>query len=639
MTAMNRSRQKVMLVSRNLPPLVGGMERLNWHIAAELARVNDVLVVGPEGSAALAPADVEVTEVPLRPLWKFLLAGLRAARREALRWRPHIVLAGSGLTAPIAFVAARACGARTAVYVHGLDIIVDHRVYRWLWLPVLRRFDGAIANSANTADLARRAGVAGGRISVVHPGTSLVSMHEMPDREPASVLDAEQGPILLSVGRLTERKGLPQFITHALPRIVAEYPSARLLIVGDDAPNALRKGAPDQVGVLLAAIESAGMQTHVVRLGPCSDDELAKVYQCAAAHVFPVRHVPGDVEGFGMVAIEAAAHGVPTVAFAVGGVPDAVSDSVSGYLVSPGDYATFASRINHILAGSDDALKAGSRHFAREFAWEKFGERIRAALAVPPVSDPGDGVRQGHAVLDLGSRAAKAKKIEVLLGLAPGSRLRLLEVGTGSGGIAHYFGTHPVLDIEVEAVDVQDARQIFDGYRFTRVESVELPFPDGHFDVVVSNHVIEHVGDATAQAAHLDELRRVMAAGGVGYLAVPNRWMLVEPHYRLAFLSWLPLGWRTTYLKFSGRGHHYDCEPLEMRQLERMLSSSRLEHENLCIEAWRATFEIERPSSLETRLLSMLPDTLMKPFKSIIPTLIYRIQRENCLVDGRRPPR
>jgi Glycosyltransferase len=617
-----------MLVSRNLPPLVGGMERLNWHIAAELAREHDVLVVGPKGSAALAPADVEITEVPLRPLWKFLLAGLRTARREAVRWRPDIVLAGSGLTAPIAYVAARACGARTAVYVHGLDIIVDHRVYRWLWLPVLRRFDSAIANSANTADMARRAGVAGGRISVVHPGTSLAPMHAVPDRQPAAALDPAEGHILLSVGRLTERKGLAQFITHAMPTIIAEHPSARLVVVGDDAPNALRKGASDQVGVLLAAIESAGMQRHVLRRGPCSDDELTRAYERANVHVFPVRHVPGDVEGFGMVAIEAAAHGVPTVAFAVGGVPDAVSDGVSGYLVSPGDYAAFASRVNHILAGSDEALKAGSRQFAREFAWEKFGERIRAALAAPPVSDPGDSVRQGHAVLDLGSRVAKAKKIEVLLGLAPGSPLRLLEVGTGSGGIAHYFGTHPVLDIEVEAVDVQDARQIFEGYRFTRVEGVELPFPDGHFDVVVSNHVIEHVGDATAQAAHLDELRRVMRPGGVCYLAVPNRWMIVEPHYRLAFLSWWPERWRSGWLRFWRRGEHYDCLPLSRGGLEEMLALADLQFEQLHGEALQVLFEIEKPESRILRFfLRRVPRGLYDAIGAMFPTLIYRVWR------------
>jgi phosphatidylinositol alpha-1,6-mannosyltransferase len=98
---VNAARSRILLVTRNLPPLVGGMERLNWHMAEELAKVADVRVVGPEGSAKLAPVGVEVREAPLRPLWKFLLRARALARREARIWKPNLVLAGSGLTAPL----------------------------------------------------------------------------------------------------------------------------------------------------------------------------------------------------------------------------------------------------------------------------------------------------------------------------------------------------------------------------------------------------------------------------------------------------------------------------------------------------------------------------------------------------------
>src|SRR3546814_18660903 len=98
-----------------------------------------------------------------------------------------------------------------------------------------------------------------------------------------------------------------------------------------------------------------------------------------------------------------------------------------------------------------------------------------------------------------------------------------------------------------------------------------LPFADDSFDVVLSNHVIEHVGEQPEQLAHLSELRRVLTPGGIGYLAVPNRWMLVEPHYRLAFLSWWPHAWRSPYLRLMRKGKFYDCEPLQLGQLETML--------------------------------------------------------------------
>lgn len=236
--------------------------------------------------------------------------------------------------------------------------------------------------------------------------------------------------------------------------------------------------------------------------------------------------------------------------------------------------------------------------------------------------------RQPHAVLDLASRNWKALKIERLLNLqARDQPLRLLEIGTGSGGIAHYFATHETLRCEVDAVDVVDNRLISDGYRYQQVEGVALPFDVGIFDVVISNHVIEHVGDEKAQLQHLCEIHRVMRTDGVGYLAVPNRWMLTEPHYRLKFLSWWPRRLRTPYLRLMGKGEFYDCEPLELRQLECMLHAVDFRYRNLCIEALRQTFEIERSQSRATRWLRKIPDALLKPLRPIIPTLIYRIER------------
>lgn len=235
--------------------------------------------------------------------------------------------------------------------------------------------------------------------------------------------------------------------------------------------------------------------------------------------------------------------------------------------------------------------------------------------------------RQPHAVLDLPSRRWKGLKIERLLDLEkrPGP-IRMLEIGTGSGGIAHYFATHPRLECEVHAVDVVDNRQVRDGYRFRLVTDTRLPYEDDAFDVVLTNHVIEHVGNEKAQLDHLREVRRVMAPTGVGYLAVPNRWMLVEPHFRLMFLSWWPHAWRTPYLRLMRKGDHYDCEPLQMKQLERMMERTEFAYCNLCIEAWRITFDIERPESSATRLLRETPDFLLKPLKRIIPTLIYLIE-------------
>ncbi len=199
----------------------------------------------------------------------------------------------------------------------------------------------------------------------------------------------------------------------------------------------------------------------------------------------------------------------------------------------------------------------------------------------------------------------------------------MLEIGCGIGGISHYFGTHTGLECDVDAVDVVDLRQLKEGYRFTRVSGTELPFPDASFDVVISNHVIEHVGDRSSQAHHLSEVRRVMKRGGRGYLAVPNRWQLVEPHYGLAFLSWLPHALRTPYLRLMNKGWFYDCEPLTVVELESLLCKAGFEFDNVCVDAARLTFALERPDSAIISFLLRMPIPILNRTKSIIPTLIY----------------
>jgi SAM-dependent methyltransferase len=236
--------------------------------------------------------------------------------------------------------------------------------------------------------------------------------------------------------------------------------------------------------------------------------------------------------------------------------------------------------------------------------------------------------RLPHAVLDMRSRISKAVKIERLLKLNERQgRLRMLEIGTGSGGIAEYFGTHESERFFMHSIDVVDIRIAKKGYDFTLVSGTDLPFADENFDVVISNHVIEHVGNAAAQRRHLAELRRVLRNDGVGYLAVPNRWMLLEPHFKVRFLSWWPRSWRTPYLRLASgdRKAVYDCEPLQMPEIERMFVDAGLTSHNICIEALRETFEIERQQSLSTKLLRYIPDALLLPMRRFIPTLIYRI--------------
>ena len=622
-------RPKIVLVTRNLPPLLGGMERLNLHMARSLAEWSDLTVIGPIGCRQFLPDNIEVTEIPARPLSAFLLRSFWATWRRSIH-PIHLLIAGSGLAALSTGLAAWRTGAKSVAYVHGLDLMAQHPLYRAAWLPALRRLDHAFANSANTADIASRKGVARGRITVIHPGVTLPEASEDPDDTFRKRHGLGKRPILLSVGRLTARKGLVQFVRHVLPKVKQKYQDVVLVVIGDEAPDALSGAGTGGRAALQNLAAELGLAENVMLLGPCDDDTLSNAYFAADVHVFPVQDIPGDVEGFGMVAIEAAAHGLPTVAFAVGGVPDAVSHGRSGFLVQPGDFNSFAQSTCELLAaGRESRMRGSAREVAAGFQWHYFREHARSALVnvlnrSPTESDEG---RRGHAILDLRSRDAKARKIEALLELPPTSKaLRLLEVGTGSGGIAHYFGNRTSPRFDVDTVDVADTRQIHDGYRFTRVEDVELPFPDTCFDVVVSNHVIEHVGDEAAQRRHLAELRRVIAPNGVGYLAVPNRWQVVEPHYRLAFLSWLPERWRTPYLRLRNRGTNYDCRPLTVPQLEALLSEAGFNFVQQHGRALRLTFELERPTVPIYRwIFKPIPDMVYAALRRAFPTLIYTL--------------
>jgi SAM-dependent methyltransferase len=118
-------------------------------------------------------------------------------------------------------------------------------------------------------------------------------------------------------------------------------------------------------------------------------------------------------------------------------------------------------------------------------------------------------------------RYKKARSIHAVLADHLGGDVRgrdVLDIGCGNGGIAGFFAGQ---GNRVAGVDVADQRKVDqDKFEFHLVGDEHLPFADASFDVVISNHVIEHVDD---QALHLNEIRRVLRSGGCAYLATPNK--------------------------------------------------------------------------------------------------------------------
>lgn len=150
------------------------------------------------------------------------------------------------------------------------------------------------------------------------------------------------------------------------------------------------------------------------------------------------------------------------------------------------------------------------------------------------------------------NRQQKAIKIQKILEdfiQKPLTNYKILDIGCGNGLIAAYLAAQGNF---VTAVDVSDQRDLnaAGDYKFVKISNECLPFDPLSFDIVISNHVIEHVDRHTL---HVSEIIRVLKPQGLCYLATPNRYFPYEVHYKLPFLHWLPQNLFVTSLKLIGK--------------------------------------------------------------------------------------
>ena len=158
-------------------------------------------------------------------------------------------------------------------------------------------------------------------------------------------------------------------------------------------------------------------------------------------------------------------------------------------------------------------------------------------------------------------RRAKARKIIAVLQHAIGVRdlsgLKALDIGCSAGFIADEIAAAGArtTGVDIDEPGLTAARERF-GHRvdFRLARGEDLPFADGELDVVVFNHIYEHVVDPEAVVA---EIRRVLAPTGALYLGIGHKHQIIEPHYKLPFLSWLPQRAAVGYMKLTGKGESY----------------------------------------------------------------------------------
>ncbi|MFH7766358.1 glycosyltransferase family 4 protein [Acinetobacter sp. BSP-28] len=375
--------KKILIITRNLPPLIGGMERLNWHIAEELSKDHDVSIISHIKAKKIAPHETNFYGVPLNPLLVFLIFSFFQTFWLCIVQRPDILFAGSGLTGPIVVFWAKIFNKKSIIYIHGLDIENKSVIYRKIWIPFIRKADHIVANSTPTQELCVRNHIPLTKISIIHPGV------DFPPR-PREVehiqylkdkFKLKNKKVLISVGRLTERKGLNEFIQQALPQIVKDFPNILLLIVGDTANHALNKNMQTSTQLLETA-KAYHVDQHIAFSGKVTDPELSSLFYLSDIHIFPVKHIPEDPEGFGMVAIEAAAHGTPTIAFATGGIIDAVQHEKTGYLIQNQDYQNMTNTIIQVLENKNLISDQECMQYAEKFAWYNLKSKFEKVIVI-----------------------------------------------------------------------------------------------------------------------------------------------------------------------------------------------------------------------------------------------------------------
>ena len=285
-----------------------------------------------------------------------------------------------GAAAPLGLLAR---GLRSAGVVRAVASTHGHET-GWAVLPGARQVLRRIATDVDvvtylgeyTRRLLGRAVDGRTRLDRVPPGVDTESFHPKVDGE---LVRARHGltsrPVVVCVSRLVPRKGQDVLI-RALPEIRRRVPDAALLLVGGgpDLPR-LRRLATDR--------EVAG---HVVLTGPVPWEELPAHYAAGQVFAMPcrTRRAGLDVEGLGIVYLEASATGLPVVAGNSGGAPDAVLDGETGHVVDGRSVAAVADRVASLLADPQKAAEMGRRGRAwveTEWHWDLQATRLRQALA------------------------------------------------------------------------------------------------------------------------------------------------------------------------------------------------------------------------------------------------------------------
>jgi phosphatidylinositol alpha-1,6-mannosyltransferase len=376
---------RLLFVTQDFPPDVGGIQTYSWEIATRLGeRVEALEVIAPRRPSAAAvdrSAPVSITRVAGRPDWLPVTA-LPTVVRRAAGLRADVAVHAQWQTVPASALARRLTGHPRHIVcaAHGRELLFNplsglpggraayDRLRRW----TLAQPDALLPVSRYTAGLLQDRGVSPSRLHVIPNGTNPERFRPRSGTALRDRLGLGARPMLLTVGRLVPRKGVDT-VLRALPRIAASVPEVRYVVAGT---------GPDRDRLERLARQH-GVRERVHFVGHVAHDALAAYYSAADLFVMPAREAPPDVEGFGLVFLEANACGTPAVGARAGGVPDAIVDGETGLLVPPAAPAALGSALTALLhdpAWIDALGRQGRARTVRTANWDQVAGRVHQTL-------------------------------------------------------------------------------------------------------------------------------------------------------------------------------------------------------------------------------------------------------------------
>jgi phosphatidylinositol alpha-1,6-mannosyltransferase len=388
--------RRTLIVTNDFPPRQGGIQSFVHELALRLDP-DRLTVYAPkwDGDAAFdAAAPFEVVRHPT----SLMIGGPGVRRRAAGLARSRqaeVVIFGASAPLGLITPVLRRAGVRRAIAItHGHEA-------GWAALPVARQMLRRIGNETDVVTYlgeyfrVRLADAlspqAAARMARLHPGVDAGVFH--PDPEARQLIRDRYGlagrPVVVCVSRLVPRKGQDTLL-RAWPAVIAKIPDAALLIVGGGSYARALHELARRTG-LTASVHSAGPAPHaaarpsVYFTGPVPQAELPAHYAAGDVFSMPCRTRRGglDVEGLGIVYLEASATGLPVVGGDSGGAPDAILAGETGYVVGGRDVAAVSGRLIALLqdpAGARAMGEKGRAWVERDWSWDLTASRLRALI-------------------------------------------------------------------------------------------------------------------------------------------------------------------------------------------------------------------------------------------------------------------